>query len=241
MRTSRGHGVGLVLALAVVAATCGNSPASPASLSPNRIIVTDPQQRLKSVAQVLQGTLEETLARAASVLGVSNVTITVTPDAAQAIGGWGVGGFTPNGRTVNLYVDPDFPDLASVVRARMAPMLAHELHHAARFRGPGYGTTLLEACVSEGLADRFAVELLDAVVPPWSTALDGELAGWLNRAAQVFDSPGYGHEAWFFGARPDIPRWAGYAIGYHLVTEYQRLHPGATAAFLVTTPASAFH
>jgi uncharacterized protein YjaZ len=117
-------------------------------------------------------------------------------------------------------------------------MLAHEAHHAARFRGPGYGRTLLEAIVSEGLADHFAVELLSVPVQPWSDALPfGETDSWLERARPVLDTAAYGHEAWFFASTSEIPRWTGYTLGYRLVERYKAAHPGATATTLVHHPA----
>lgn len=229
------------LAAGLLTATCANAPTTPGGTESNRLVIADPQGQLGPVEAHLRPVLQATLDRAAGVLRLDDVTITVRPDRTQAIGGWGVGGFTPDGRTVNLYIDPAFPNLAAVLEPRIAQMLAHELHHAARFRGPGYGRTLLEACVSEGLADRFALELLGGDVPPWSVALQGaELTEWLARATPAFDATGYDHAAWFFGSRLDTPRWAGYAVGYHLVTRYQASHANATALSLVHTPAGAF-
>lgn len=231
----------LLAATAVCAATCGNAPTTPDPVDANRIFINDPNGRLGALTGDVRRVVEQARDRATAALTLDNVTITVFPDAAQAIGGWGVGGFTPNGSTVNIYIDPAYPSLGSVLDARLSQMVAHELHHARRFRGPGYGATLLEACVSEGLADRFAIELLGSDIAPWSRALDdADLLVWLDRATAEFNSTGYGHAAWFFGSTKEIPRWAGYTIGYHLVTEYQRRHPGSTALGLVHTPASAF-
>lgn len=240
-KQSLSHPAFLLAGVALFAATCGNAPTASTPAETNRVVIADPSDRLGSLTGTIRTVVEQARDRAAGALSLDGVTITVTPDPAQAIGGWGVGGFTPNGSTVNLYVDPAYPSLATVLDARLSQMVAHELHHAKRFRGPGYGSTLLEACVSEGLADRFAIELLGTDVPPWSTTLTGaDLEAWLTRASAEFNRSNYGHSAWFFGTSQDIPRWTGYAIGYHLVTEYQRQHPGSTAQSLVNTPAAAF-
>jgi uncharacterized protein YjaZ len=119
--------------------------------------------------------------------------------------------------------------------------VAHELHHVKRWRGPGYGRTLLEAMVSEGLADHFSIELLGAPVPPWSDAFPrDQTTQLLERARPEFDSTSYDHERWFFVASPTLPRWTGYTLGFRLVEAYQAAHMGATAADLVNTPAGAF-
>ena len=109
-----------------------------------------------------------------------------------------------------------------------------------RDRGPGYGQSLLEALISEGLADHFAVALLRIPPPPWTHALTAEqLDNALAKARPEFDRRPYDHSRWFFGAG-DIPRWTGYALGYHLVTKYLATHPDQTAASLVDVPAGAF-
>lgn len=185
--------------------------------------------------------LTSTAARVTSVLPLSGVTITVTPDAARAIGGYGVGGFTPSAATVEIYVDPEFPSLAQVLPDRLRFIAAHELHHAKRWSGPGYGRTLLEAMVSEGLADRFAVELLGTAAPPWSNAFPAEqTTRYLALARPELDSAAYDHDRWFFGPSAALPRWTGYTLGFRLVEAYQATHAGATAAGLVNTPAAQF-
>lgn len=210
-------------------------------MSGNRIVIADASGQLAAMRTDLQGVLDRALARASQAIPLSGVTITVTPDPARAIGGYGVGGFTTDGNTVSLYLDPAFPNLAAVLEARISQMLAHEWHHAARFRGPGYGRTLLEAMVSEGLADHFATDLYGADVPPWSRALTPtEIGPWLEQARPLFDATNYGHERWFFGTTPTVPRWTGYTLGYHLVDRHRGAHTGTTAVTLVHTPATAF-
>jgi uncharacterized protein YjaZ len=220
---------------------CGNAATAPSDARlANRIVIADPSGQLRPHEATLRATLDGMLARVAPMFALTDVTITVTADASQAIGGYGVGGFTPDRRTVRLYVDPDFPGLAEVLSARIGPMLAHELHHAARWRSPGYGATLGEAMISEGLADRFAIELTGVAVPPWCQAFpDAEVPRWLDRARPMLHTS-YSHSAWFFGADPDLPRWTGYTLGYHFVTAYIERHPGSSAASLVAAPASQF-
>ncbi|MGE0454863.1 MAG: DUF2268 domain-containing putative Zn-dependent protease [Vicinamibacteria bacterium] len=231
-----------LLALLTAGAACGGeAPAQPSVVGSNQIRFDDPEGRLRSHQSAIHEMLTATLARVTPALPLDGVTISVSADASRAIGGWGVGGFTPDGRTVQLHVDPAFPELAQLLPSRLPPMLAHELHHAKRWRGPGYGRTLLEAMVSEGLADRFAIELLGAPVPPWSDAFSRqETALYLDLARPELDSTSYSHERWFFVRSATLPRWAGYTLGYRLVEAYQAEHAGASAAQLVNTPASAF-
>jgi hypothetical protein len=88
--------------------------------------------------------------------------------------------------------------------------------------GPGYGITLAEALVSEGLADHFVADAFPDTPPqPWDNALaaDQETALW-RKAQSVLEVPaGYNHRTWFFGGG-DLPRWAGYTLGYRIAEAY---------------------
>jgi uncharacterized protein YjaZ len=46
----------------------------------------------------------------------------------------------------------------------------------------------------------------------------------------------YDYPAWFYGTQ-EIPRAAGYSIGYQLIRAYLGRHPDETAASLVDAPA----
>lgn len=117
--------------------------------------------------------------------------------------------------------------------------MAHELHHVARWRTVGYGGTLRQAIVTEGLADHFSMEFGRSAPPIWSLALVGDtLDSWIAAASQTWDQPGYSHSGWFLGGDPSIPRWAGYAIGYELVGRHLAANPEVSATSLVDSPAT---
>jgi uncharacterized protein YjaZ len=63
------------------------------------------------------------------------------------------------------------------------------------------------------------------------------LTGKQERDAWVDARPQLGeiedHAGWFFGSG-DIPRWAGYTLGFDIVSGYLRAHPALLAADLVT-------
>lgn len=188
---------------------------------------------------VLEQEVAQTFASVNSRMTINGVRVRIIADATGAIPEVGIGGFAQDGHNVQIFANPDLPDLEEVLRRELVPMLAHELHHAKRMRGVGYGATLLQAAVSEGMADRFSVEIAGIAPPPWSVALVGaELDLWIDRA--LADSgTGYDHARWFFGDA-DIPRWAGYAIGFELVGRYLEAHPGERASTLYNEPAMSF-
>ena len=57
----------------------------------------------------------------------------------------------------SMTLDPDNPNFAaSLEGGAVHRHIVHEVHHCLRMAGPGYGWTLGEALVSEGLAGQFA-------------------------------------------------------------------------------------
>lgn len=220
--------------------SCGSAtPTEPDPLGSNAVVFNDDGRALRDYETSIRAILNSTLDRIANALQITGVTITVTPG--PGIAGYGIGGFTPSGGVVQIAVDPAFPGLAQLLPDRLPSIVGHELHHAKRWRGPGYGRTLLEALVSEGLADHFAIEFLGAPVPPWSDAFPrDQTASFLAQARPEFDSAAYDHERWFFGTGPALPRWTGYTLGFRLVEAYQSEHPGMTAAQLVNASANVF-
>jgi uncharacterized protein YjaZ len=228
--------------LAALAACGGGTPTGSSGAAPPVVVrIDDASGALGLHRTTVQEVLTAAHAQVSAAMPISGVTFTVTPDRARAIGGYGVGGFTPSGTSIEIAIDPAFPDLGAVLPERLRYIAAHELHHARRWRGPGYGRTLLEAMVSEGMADRFAVELLRVPAAPWSEAIPrADTPAWIERARPELDSAVYDHDRWFFGASATVPRWTGYTLGFRLIEAYQASHPGQTAAQLVETPAGAF-
>ena len=111
-------------------------------------------------------------------------------------------------------------------------VLAHELDHSVRIlAGPGYGNTLLDAMVSEGLADNFDTSVFPGSPQPWDVAITHDQAGTLWQQAQPMlanDSLSV-IRGWLFGDGT-IPRWTAYTLGYQLVAGYLARHPDTDIA-----------
>ncbi len=94
-------------------------------------------------------------------------------------------------------------------------VLAHELHHIARWQNAGYGKTLGGAMLSEGIAMYFE-ELETGWTPPWTQvevsvdAWSAILSDWVNEH--------YNHYGWFYAS--PYGKWVAYAAGYLLAKEY---------------------
>ncbi|MFC3060475.1 DUF2268 domain-containing putative Zn-dependent protease, partial [Paenirhodobacter populi] len=152
--------------------------------------------------------------------------------AQQSLRETGHAGFATEAGVVYVTVDPGHAALRVNADLSLERMLAHALHHSARWDGPGYGRTLGAALVSEGLAGHFAQEVFGKGPEPWESLPVSVLRTHIPRAFHEWAYEGYAHEAWFFGS-PDFPRWLGYSLGYQLVARYLASHPGVRASELV--------
>lgn len=234
----------LLLTGAILSACDHASPTESSTPAPNAsglaVVFLDDRGPLVPRFDVIRRQLEVTHLSVSRLLPVSGITVVVSSEPEPFATGWGVAGGFSGGTEVEISILPSVPD--ALLAEQLAYVAAHEFHHVARSRGPGYGFgTLLQAMVSEGLADHFAAEHLGQGPPPAVFAFGPlELELWLERARPLFDSLTYGHNNWFFGASPEIPRWTGYALGWEIVRRYQAQHGNPSAASLWNTPAEVF-
>lgn len=153
----------------------------------------------------------------------------------------GVAGLTAGSGKIMLKisVDADW--------ARMLPYaLTHELHHsywASHDFDPGKPFTLADYLVFEGRADYFAHSLYPDTLAPWDQALtDRQFTALWSRLRGDMDSTDFAMmRAVMFGdPRQHIPQWAGYSIGYRLVTQRMQRKPAMDIQAMTASPASAF-
>lgn len=132
----------------------------------------------------------------------------------------GVSGRAYRASLFAMTCDPDNPNFAgSLLDGALTRQIIHEVHHCLRMAGPGYGRTLGEALVSEGLAGRFVQYVLRSHPEPWESAVTtSELRAFMVQESKLVET-GYDHAKWFFG-RGSLPRWFGYTLGYEIVGEW---------------------
>ena len=169
-----------------------------------------------------------------------DIDVVVRDDPRWAIPELGIGGHAPDAHTIFVALDPGHERFDTALERELLRTVAHELHHVARRQASQRGRTLLDALVHEGLADHFAIELTGLEPPLWVSALSPEETTRLfARARDEYGSHHYSHMAWFFGSDElDIPRWAGYSLGFKLVGDYLARNPTATASALATEPSA---
>ncbi|MHC5348687.1 DUF2268 domain-containing putative Zn-dependent protease [Metapseudomonas furukawaii] len=149
----------------------------------------------------------------------------------------GIGGRCYRRNLVTIELDPHNERFEESLKAgALGETLAHELHHSMRHGTCGYGSSLGDALVSEGLADLFTQELTGCGTPIYCDAVDK--ARWpetVSLAEAFRDRFDHDHWAWFAGTGT-LPRWAGYTLGYRLVQSFRALHPELPLHDLIDIP-----
>jgi hypothetical protein len=192
-----------------------------------------------------RSTVRQALGRVEGALRGSPVSISISAGSYLPIPGVGIGGDTDR-RTgdVTIAMDARRPTPVKDLLTVWVPIaLAHELHHSKRILdGPGYGSTLLEAVVTEGSAEAFVRETYPSAPPiPWVAPLTRaqEAAVWKRVRSDLHRPDDLDlHQEWFVGGGA-LPPWPGYRIGYEIARRYLARHRGVTAAALAMLPAAA--
>ncbi len=206
------------------------------------IQVQEPAAGLEIFKSLIQAAYDESLRLAKAKLSLGEIKVIVVDNPGVVIPEMGMIGRTFGPDKVTISLDPSHPNLSSTLETDLLKTLLHEYHHCARQAALGFPRTLLDALVSEGLADNFQIEITGGEPPQWAVALtEADLAKAAKMAEMEYANPGYDHKGWFFGSKDQtIPRWTGYSLGFRLVANYLKTHPQDSASSLYALQSSEF-
>ncbi|HRN71145.1 MAG TPA: DUF2268 domain-containing putative Zn-dependent protease, partial [Candidatus Woesebacteria bacterium] len=190
----------------------------------------------------IENNFNDTVSQVAKYLPIRDVDVIVYDNPEGTVPEQGIGGYTPNKNIMYISLDPSFINLKESINLELKRTLAHEFHHTVRWKNPGYGETLLDALITEGLADHFDIEVFNESPQPWSRAFtDSELNNLMKKAEKEFNNTDYDHSAWFYGnVELGIPRWAGYSLGFKMVKDYLAKHPDKKLSELYAAETNTF-
>jgi hypothetical protein len=221
----------------------GGQPASEGTAQERFTVLLSPQARqLASSAGVnLSRLVANTLDRINALLPGPATTIAVTTGSASLlIPQAGVSGDTSRG-TGQVFLA--FGQTAHATLTRTLDLwlprdAAHEVNHSVRILGgTGFGTTLLQQMISEGIATAFDQVVFPGPPDPWDQAITPaqECVSWKKAEPQLGGTGLY--DLWMFGG-PGVPLWTAFTIGYHVVNDYRNHHPDVSWATLTSTSAA---
>lgn len=163
-----------------------------------------------------------------------DVLVAARPRAAVMDNGLGGSAYGPSMIVVSCDLTHPLLD-ASLADGAMRRLAAHEAHHALRMAGPGYGQTLGEALVREGLAGCAVRLALGSAPEPWEQASDTQDDLSHLPDPVTLTATDYDHAEWFFGTG-HLPRWRGYRLG-RLLAERWAERTGPSGATWINVPA----
>lgn len=143
-----------------------------------------------------------------------------------------VQGNSPAPGVVEVALTPDRFDSAHFTRA-----LVRQMAHLVRWEGPGYGKSLGEALVSEGLAGHFVLRLLGGQPDGLDSVRPAQ--GALRQAMNEWARRDYDHSRWFAG-KGDLRKGTGNSLGHRILAEHLSQNPADSAISLATAPAEPF-
>lgn len=183
------------------------------------LFVANASGSLSEQFKIIQSAFDRASSVAQSLIGLTDVDVICIDDSNMVIPEVGVGGYTPGRHLSYLYVDPLNKELSE---QEIFNTLCHELYHAKSYDGQGYGSTLLDSMIFEGLATAFEDEVSHGnsfVVKELNARNTSEQL--LQKHRDELLGEDFNHFRWFiFDETKELPRWAGYEIGYHIVKKY---------------------
>ena len=187
---------------------------------------------LTPVMSEFRAAVREAVGLASGHADLPSFDLVVRAEPGGGIPKWGVGGHAPSAGLIEITLDAARFDPQLLIRT-----LVHEFHHLIRWDGPGYGRSLGEVLVSEGMAGHFVLQVLGGAPDPWDATVPA--SGVARMAMNEWARRDYDHARWFFG-KGDLRNATGYGLGHRIVAEHMAQNPGSDAATLAAMPAEPF-
>jgi len=130
----------------------------------------------------------------------------------------GVGGSAIGKSCIEVKINFSRKDLQKIIDIELPSTIYHELAHLVREDSIGYGKTLLDSFVSEGISCFVEKSILPNSKIPYIQKIKNEIK-LLSKAQKTLDKTKYNYSEWFFGSGK-LPNWTGYRLGYLIVESY---------------------
>lgn len=134
----------------------------------------------------------------------------------------GVGGRTRTSDFIEFAINEE-----KATKNLISEMVAHELCHAARWgKNDEWINSLFDGIISEGVATYLEAEFVKdrkektVFIKTILERTDDKNEKILEKLRNQLDSNYYDYDTIFFDGNDELPRWAGYSLGYYLVKKY---------------------
>ncbi len=184
-----------------------------------RLHLLNADGHLTSNLAVIESAVRRAEDIARNTLNLNAVDIVCSDDPASAIPETGMSGFAAAPQLINLFIDAS----RKLDENELYYTICHELMHIKRYEGPGFGSTLLDAMIFEGLGVAFEKEVSSdgSFLSRYIDSKQDNRA-LVRRVTPHFDDTYFDRLHWFIAESAELPRWTGYRVGYWIVREYCR-------------------
>ncbi len=132
----------------------------------------------------------------------------------------GIGGSAIGKSCIEVKIDFSRKDLQKIIDVELPSTIYHELAHLVRENSIGYGNTLLDSFVSEGVSCFVEKSILPNRKIPYIQKIKNEKKLW-DKAKKLLGETKYNYSEWFFGSGK-LPNWTGYRLGFLLVENFAK-------------------
>ncbi len=153
---------------------------------------------------------------------IPDLDVVLILDAEKTIPELGIGGnYRKEYNCISIYIDPEHKHIQENYAEEILKSFAHEYIHATREQKiPWENCTLLEALISEGLAQNFEFEITGKKPLYASSLSETEILENFKKSELLLNETNFDYSEWFFGSGTEIKKWTGYALGFWLVEKY---------------------
>lgn len=153
--------------------------------------------------------------------------VTIYPNYKWTEGVGGVDGHAMSGGVLQIRIDlrDSVLKIKDLLGAPLQAVVYHECNHIARWQGPGYGWSLLEATVSEGVATVYEKMKTEPHEMSHADYSNIEELLQIYRLRNKDEDLSYNHNTWFLGFDPKYPKFLGYKVGTYIVEKVLELNP----------------
>ncbi len=151
----------------------------------------------------------------------------------------GVDGDAFSGGLLQLRIDlrDEIYKISHLLGAPLKATVFHECNHILRWQSVGYGSSLLEATISEGVATSYEKSVCSQYEIKHAdySNISELLKYYLERNKE--EDENYDHAGWFFGKGNKYPKWLGYRVGSYVVDQAMKNNPNMSYAELTKVSA----
>lgn len=183
------------------------------------LFISNASGSFSKLEPTIKSAFEKAVSIAVDKIKLKDVDVICIDDPNMVIPEIGIGGYTPSRHLMFLYIDSRSD---KVTEQEIINTLCHEFYHSMSYDGPGYGKTLFDSMIFEGLATAFEEEASkgDSFLVRNLRSRESSQA-LLTKHSSELDAEDFDHFRWFiYDETNELPRWAGYEIGFYIVREY---------------------